>query len=65
MLKNKEPKIMKKLLRATLLALMCSLLSAFYISKVQTAEVIPDEIQMSGTQPALHQGYIESANKQW
>ena len=56
---------MKKLLRATLLALMCSLLSAFYISKVQTAEVIPDEIQMSGTQPVLHQGYIESANKQW
>ena len=56
---------MKKLIRATLLALACSFLSAFYISKFQTIDVMPDEIQMSGTQPVLHQGYIESANKQW
>lgn len=56
---------MGKLLRATLLALACSLLSAFYISKVQTTNIIPYEIQMSGTQSVLHQGYTKSHSKQW
>ena len=48
MLKNNEETIMKKLIRVTLLALLCSLLSAFYLSMVQEADKVADEITQSG-----------------
>lgn len=51
MLKNNEEKIIGKLIRITLLALVASLLSALYISQVHAADVVPNEIQMPGTQP--------------
>ncbi len=44
MFKSNEATIMKKLIRATLLALLCSLLSAFYLSILQTADATPDEL---------------------
>ena len=50
MLKSNEEKIMGKLIRITLIALLASLLSALYISQVHAADVVPNEIQMPGTQ---------------
>jgi hypothetical protein len=47
MLKNNEEKKMKKMIRVTLLALLCSLVSAFYLSMVQESDKVADEI----TQP--------------
>lgn len=51
MLKNNEEKITGKLIRITLLALIASLLSVLYISQVHAADVVPNVIQMPGTQP--------------
>jgi preprotein translocase subunit SecY len=48
MFKNNEEKTMGKLIRVTLLALLCSLLSAFYLSMVQDADKVADEISQPG-----------------
>lgn len=48
MLKN-EKNIFDKLLLITFLALICSFLSALYISSAQAADIAPNEIQMPGT----------------
>ena len=61
MFKN-ENKILDKLILITLLALFCSLLSALYISSVQAATVVPNEIKQPGTQPN-EVGNFESPDK--
>ena len=38
---------MKKLIQATLLALLCSLLTAFYLSKLQAVDVTSNEKTVS------------------
>ena len=48
MLKNNEETIMKKLIRVTLLALLCSLVSAFYLSMVQQADKVAHELTQPG-----------------
>ena len=48
MFKNDEEKTMGKLIRVTLLALLCSLLSAFYLSIVKEADNVPNEITLHG-----------------
>jgi hypothetical protein len=48
MFRNNEEKTMGKLIRVTLLALLCSLLSAFYLSIVQEADNVPNEISLHG-----------------
>ena len=40
---------MKKLIRAALLALLGSLLSAFYLSMVQAADIALNETKLPGT----------------
>jgi hypothetical protein len=63
MLKNNEEKIVEKLIRITLLALVASLLSALFISQVHAVDAAPNEIQMTGTQPG-EVGNFESPDKQ-
>ena len=48
MLKNNGEKIMGKLIRITLIALLASLLSALYISQVHAADVVPNELNNYG-----------------
>ena len=60
--KNDENKILNKLILATFLALLGSLLSTFYISKAHAADVVPNEIMMPGTQPN-EVGNFESPDK--
>jgi len=40
-----------KFIVAAFLALLGSFLSALYISSVHAADIVPNEIQMPGTQP--------------
>ena len=44
MLKNIREKIMEKLIRITLFALIASLLTALYISQVHAADIVPNEL---------------------
>jgi VCBS repeat-containing protein len=60
--KNDENKILNKLILATFLALLGSLLSTLYISKADAADVVPNEIMMPGTQPN-EVGNFESPDK--
>ena len=43
--------MINKLLLSAFMALLASMASALYISKVNAADVVPPEIQMPGTQP--------------
>lgn len=51
MLPNRSEKILPKFIQIIILALLASVLSAFYISRAQAVDVMPNEIQMPGTQP--------------
>ena len=46
-----EKKFTDKLILIAFLALAGSFLSALYISSVQAADIVPNEIQMPGTSP--------------
>ena len=54
MLPTKDEKIAEKIIRVTMLALVVAMMSSFFISKVEAANVVPNEIQMPGTQPGEH-----------
>ena len=64
MLKKNGEKIMEKLIRITLLALIASLLSALYISQVHAADTASNEIHIPVTHPG-EVGNSESPDKQW
>ena len=49
-------------MQVILFALIASALSAFYISQTHAADVVPNEIQMPGTQPGEHSN-LESPDK--
>lgn len=59
---QKENKLMNKLILATFLALLGSLISTLFFSTAHAADVVPNEIQMPGTQPG-EIGNLESPDK--
>ncbi len=59
MLLNNDEKIVEKMIRVIIIALVTAMLSALYISKVQAADVVPNEILMPDS---LHDQATESFN---